>query len=266
MTLPSTPTIVPEPHPKEDQHFLIDEMVLKFILKTAQLKKEEEILEIGAGSGNLTKLLAPKVKKVLAVEKDFRFLPELEKIENVEVLGMDVHNLFFQRKYFAKIVANIPYQICEPLMRYLCYSSYTNNLQLAVLLLPKPFAEKAKEHPVFSAFLEIELLLEVPRSAFQPQPHVTSAVVKITPRKELNENLFLRRKLFLQEDKKVKNALRDTLIDFSDYLKKAKLTKKKALDLIDKMFLSDDFLDAKMNELKNKEFNVLVQKIEELKL
>lgn len=254
-------TTFPEPRPQEDQHFLINEKVLKFVLKTAHLQKEDIILEIGAGTGNLTKLLAPKVKKVMAVEKEGRFLEELKKIPQAEILHQDINELFQQRKYFPKIVANIPYQICEPLFRYLCFNK---ELKLAILLLPKPFAEKVKEHPFFSAFLEIKILQEVLPESFDPPPHVLSVIVQVNQNKKNSKNLFFRRKLFLQEDKKLKNALRDALIDYYKGKKKKILTKKQALEKIEKINISKSLLETEIYQLSNQEIWEVVKEIEEV--
>ena len=134
--------------------------------------------------------------------------------------------------YNVKIISNLPYQICEPLLHYLCQ---TKNVELTVLTIPKRFALKAKQHPIFSTFLNIEILKEVPKTAFNPPPRVTSAVVKITPNTEESEKQFIVRKMYWQRDKKLRNGLRETIIDFYGWKFYQEITKKQAEKIIDSL-------------------------------
>ena len=71
---------------KLDQHFLIDSNVINKFIEVSSLSKEDNVLEIGAGKGVLTKLIAPKVKKLYVIEKDIRLKPYLDGIPNCEVI------------------------------------------------------------------------------------------------------------------------------------------------------------------------------------
>ena len=72
-----------------DQHFLMDEDIIKKFIKICDLNSNDVVLEIGPGKGTLTKLVASKVKKVYAIEKDVRLKEYLDKIDNLEVIYAD---------------------------------------------------------------------------------------------------------------------------------------------------------------------------------
>ena len=217
---------------EHDQHFCHDTTILNAVIKAADLQKKDVVLEIGPGKGDLTKKLASKVQKVIAVEIDERLKTYLNLLpQNVEVLYQDIMHFIPQRKDFNKLVANIPYQICEPLLKYICTATH---ITLSVLTVPKSFAKKAQRHLIFSAFLNIEIIQDVPKEAFTPAPKVLSAIVKITFNAFPDDNAFIRRKLYLQRTKKLKNGLRDTLIDFFA-LKHQKITKKEADKIIEEL-------------------------------
>ena len=98
------------------QHFLQCDWVIAELIETAQLKPADLVLEIGPGTGVLTKKLALKVKKVIAVEKDEKLADGLkqtlkqEGIDNVEIIKGDILKVLPLAKYKNyKIVANIPY-------------------------------------------------------------------------------------------------------------------------------------------------------------
>src|SRR3989344_3730934 len=240
-----------------DQHFLQDTSILEVIIPAAELHKSDTVLEIGPGYGILTKELVKKAAKVIAIEIDEQFADALSKYKKVELLIGNALDILPQRDDFTKIVAAIPYQICEPLMQYLCLAK---QVELSVLIVPMKFALRVQQHPLFSAFLTLEVIQEVPKEAFSPAPKVVSAVVKITPNKEDRDDLFIIRKLYWQRTKKLKNGLRDTLIDFYER-KGKKLSKKGALDLILKMDLDDVLLELLIAKLPLERYGEIVGKV-----
>ncbi|MBI1971258.1 MAG: methyltransferase domain-containing protein, partial [Candidatus Wildermuthbacteria bacterium] len=92
----------PAPKPKKwlGQNFLRDERILRRILDAAGLKKTDVVLEIGPGTGILTKALAARVKKVIAVEKDPHMVEilkeELKNFNNVEIVLGDILDTKYQ--------------------------------------------------------------------------------------------------------------------------------------------------------------------------
>ena len=209
-----------------DQHFMIDEELLQRIVSAADLKKTDTILEIGPGTGNLTKLLLGKGKSLTLVEKDKVLLQKLKEDlkgeKNITFIQADAT----QQKLpeFTKCVSNLPYTICEPLLWI--FTRY--EFETLVLVLPNKFTDllqgyvPSRLHLLMETFYNVEYLERIPKTAFDPQPKVESALIKITPKK--TTNVFL--KAFLsQYDKKTKNALREILMQKAN-------TKSEALEKI----------------------------------
>lgn len=239
------------PRPEQGQHFCIDQTIISLIIKTAHLTKKDTVLEIGAGTGILTRELAQKAGMVIAVENDSR-LKEIWKREeektmpnNLELIWGDALHFLKQRIGFTKIVANIPYQLAEPIVQYLCTAPH---VKLSVLMVPLSFAQKVREHPFYASFLQIDILSEVPKTAFLPPPRTVSALIKITPRTNIDDCAFLGQQLFLQRDKKLGNALREALIVVSESQGK-KLTKKEAIQKIKERTISQNILQERVQRV-----------------
>jgi len=176
------------------QHFLIDPNILNKVIQTAQVRKEDTVLEIGPGLGGMTLELARQAKRVIAIEIDPRLVEILKKkmdgILNTElvkgdILKMDFNRFYNQERHPIKVVANLPYQISTPLLfRFIeskpLFSSFT-------LMLQKEVAERMvaspgrKEYGPLSIFVQLLLNLSIrfiiKPSAFYPPPKVDSAVV-----------------------------------------------------------------------------------------
>lgn len=219
------------------QNFLIDEKVINFIVDSADLSKEDTVLEIGAGIGFVTELLAQKAKKVYAVEIDKQAIAVLKKLpyDNIEIIENDI--LKTNLKEIAKdekikIVANIPYYITSPILSHLLGEvDEENNENLSVikeiiLMVQYEVARrivatnksKNKEFGLLSILCnfncDTEFLKEVFAKSFMPKPKVNSGIVKITPSLEKKyqvKNLKTFRKItraaFQSRRKTLKNSL-----------------------------------------------------------
>lgn len=240
------------PDLEKDQYFLLDEKILQGMVKIADIKPEEKVLEIGAGPGNLTRLLAQKAKSVVAFEIDKRFKPMLARLpSNVEVVYQDAWKGLKRFKSspggkfwaFHKIVANPPYSLIEPM----AHAFTVRPFRKMVLLIPKKFLNKIKSNEVFGSFYEASLAFEVSKTAFWPKPKTNSAVVVIkklpNPVKSKNLGLFLRQYLYLHENQLVKNSLREGLIKGAKLLYEKTLTKKAARQIIKKSKIDASLLE-----------------------
>ncbi len=189
------------------QHWLRSEKALNKIVAAALLQPNDRLLEIGPGTGILTRPLLSTVQSLVAVEID-RDLCELlvrklGSIENFLLLQGDFLTLdldtnlapfpAFQKPN--KVVANIPYNITGPIIEKLLGTISQPNLNpmdLIVLLVQKEVAERLYAKPGSRAFgalsvrvqylAECEFICDVPASAFSPPPKVDSAVVRLRPR------------------------------------------------------------------------------------
>jgi 16S rRNA (adenine1518-N6/adenine1519-N6)-dimethyltransferase len=198
---------VPQARKQFGQHWLRSDKALSQILKAAELKPDDRILEIGPGTGILTRQLLPLVEAVVAVEID-RDLCELlakklAKIENFlllqgDFLSLDLENLLAPLPAFQnpkKVVANIPYNITGPILEKLLGTIAQPNEQpfeSIVLLVQKEVADRLYARPGSRAYGALsvrvqylaacELIAHVPAKAFQPPPKVDSAIVRLYPR------------------------------------------------------------------------------------
>lgn len=238
-----------------DQHFLIDEKVIQSLLDVADLSLNDTVLEVGAGTGNITKELAKRVKKLIAVELDQELIGPLSHVRplsksskevtknnseskqvNIEIINADALKVINQRRDFTKIIGNIPYQISEALIQAVIKRAFIKSL---TLIAPRSFALKAQEHAIFKAFFEIEIKEEVEKEAFNPPPDTRSVIV-LFKRKSFDGNSGeqIIRSLYLQKDKQLKNGLREALIELYK-LKNKPLTKKEASKLVDQIDAGD---------------------------
>lgn len=190
------------------QHWLTDEKVLHRMLEAAAVTRQDTVLEIGPGTGALTRWLLPLANAVVAVEIDRDLIRKLNnqfaKHDNFRLVPSDILELDIaaasRDKYFDfglpnKVVANIPYYITGPILEKLLGTLAAPNpvpYDAIVLLVQKEVAERLYARPGRKAFgalsvrvqylADCELVCPVPARAFQPPPQVDSAVVKITPR------------------------------------------------------------------------------------
>jgi 16S rRNA (adenine1518-N6/adenine1519-N6)-dimethyltransferase len=202
---------------KKGQHFLIDRAALERIAQYAELCKEDMVLEIGAGTGNLTEILAERSSCVYAVEIDPHLAMGLQGMfQNVRVIKGDA--LEIELPDYNKIVSNLPYQISSKIT----YRLLSKPFELAVLMFQQEFAKRlvapvgSQEYGrlamVAGFFCEAKILEILPRSAFRPVPEVNSAIVRFLPRSvrpDVKPEIFLSlvEGLFSHRRKKVKKAL-----------------------------------------------------------
>lgn len=198
---------------------MIDESIAERQVFYANVKKEDIVLEIGPGYGILTKKIAEKAGKVIAVEIDERFSSYLNNIKGVEVIWGDVLKVDLEKVEFNKIIANIPYQISSPLT----FKLLETDFDIGVIMYQKEFAERLVAKPgeknysrlsiMASVHADWEILEIVPPSAFSPKPKVSSCIVRVKQTKMKfpvkDERFFAHvvKSLFSQRRKKIKNVL-----------------------------------------------------------
>lgn len=188
-----------KPEKSKGQNFLINEDIYNSIISTADLKKDDVVLEVGPGLGIMTLKMAEKVKKVLAVELDDKLAELLKtsiisqnrkniKIFNNDVLKIKGSNISKLGKY--KIVANLPYNITSIFLRK--FLSLENKPESIVLLLQKEVVDRIVSTPPDMSLLSISVqfyadvykISEVGKENFYPAPKIDSAIIKIVPKKE----------------------------------------------------------------------------------
>ena len=219
-------------NPKLGQHFLIDPHALQEIAWGAKLTDADFVLEIGAGLGFLTSVLAASAKKVLAVEIDEFLYAELQvkfsETPHVSLIQGDILKLNFPTLLndfppkHTKIVANLPYYITTPVLWELL--KFRQKIDSCVLTMQTEVAERIISPPGnkrygalsigVSYYAEAEIIHRIPPDRFFPSPQVDSSILKLqmrdTPQVTLeNEALFFRivRAAFQSRRKMLRNAL-----------------------------------------------------------
>lgn len=170
----------------------MDQRALRKIVESAEITPGESVLEIGAGLGSLTRLLAFSAAQVKAVEIDQRLIPPLREVvgefPNVEVvegdiLEIDPAHLMSAPGYV--VVANIPYYITSAIMRHLLESQISPSR--LVLTVQKEVAERICAQPGELSLLALsvqvygkpKITASLPANAFYPAPNVDSATLRV---------------------------------------------------------------------------------------
>jgi 16S rRNA (adenine1518-N6/adenine1519-N6)-dimethyltransferase len=187
------------------QHFLIDGEVLKRITSAAELTPTDVIVEVGPGLGVLTRELAQKAGRVIAIELDNKLAAALKQtlapFNNVTIINDDV--LKIEPKNLAtayKVVANLPYYITSPVLRHFLEAS--TKPRLMILMVQKEVAEAIVAKPGEMSLLAVSvqfygeprIISPVPAQCFYPAPKVDSAILRINlypqPRVMVDEGGF----------------------------------------------------------------------------
>lgn len=188
-----------------DQHFLADDKILEKEVELAKLKKDDVVLEIGSGIGNLTRKIAEKCKTI-AIEKDAQFIPLLQGIKNATVIHADALSVLNDLQ-FNKIVSNIPYSISQPLLLELLKCKW----EVAVMIVQKEFALKMLARSKLAVLVndccELDIETFVEGNAFYPRA-LDSALVVFRQKKTMDEKFWsFLSKVYMQKNRDVKNVV-----------------------------------------------------------
>lgn len=217
---------------KLGQNFLIKRGIVDEIVKAADLRHGEPILEIGPGIGTLTQGLAQSGANVTAIELDTRLLEVLDttlaqydnvKIVHGDVLKLDVPSIMNHEPF--KVVANLPYYITTPIIMSLLESRLP--IERLVVMVQKEVALRmvakpgSKDYGALSVAVQYytkpDIVLDVPPKSFLPAPAVTSSVIRCVLRDKppvdvIDERLFFRvvKAGFAQRRKTFANTMKTT--------------------------------------------------------
>ncbi|MFW5794043.1 MAG: 16S rRNA (adenine(1518)-N(6)/adenine(1519)-N(6))-dimethyltransferase RsmA [Bacillota bacterium] len=185
---------------KYSQNFLLDENIIKKIIKAANINKNTYVIEIGPGFGALTKYLVKQAKKVLLYEIDKELIPHLNKLfsnyNNIEILNKDflkINDIDNDiKKYFNDaddicVVSNLPYHITTPIIMKILEES--NKVDRLIIMMQLEVAKRltskpnSKDYNALSVIIQDQTkanyLFKVPKTVFQPRPKVDSAIIEL---------------------------------------------------------------------------------------
>lgn len=184
---------------KYGQNFLIDTRVLDKIITSAEVTKEDCVLEIGPGIGTMTQYLAENAREVVAVEIDKALIPILQDtlsgydnvtIINEDILKVDINKIVEEKNNGQpiKVVANLPYYITTPIIMGLFESHVP--LKSITVMVQKEVADRMQVGPgtkdygalslAVQYYAKPEIVANVPPNCFMPRPNVGSAVIRLT--------------------------------------------------------------------------------------
>jgi 16S rRNA (adenine1518-N6/adenine1519-N6)-dimethyltransferase len=210
------------------QHFLFDKNILKKIVASSHVNRNDTVVEIGPGLGTLTKILSDCSKRVIAIERDKKLIDRLRENlsgrNNIEIVTMDALKFPYESvKGKFRVVSNIPYNITTPLIFRLL--NFKKKIPGMTLLIQKEVAKRivagsgGRDYGVLSISVQLYtrpvLKFTVSKKAFSPPPEVDSAVVHfdVSPTvlyKVNNEELFsdVVKTAFSQRRKTILNSLK----------------------------------------------------------
>ena len=247
------------------QNFLIDESVIIDACDSANINKEDLVIEIGPGLGTLTKYILERAGKVICVELDDRmidilkerfFLYENFEIINEDILKVDLHKLIKEEKNGniknVKIVANLPYYITTPIIMKLLEERL--DLQSITVMVQKEVAERLIAVPgekftgaiTYSVYYyaDSENVRIVDKSSFIPEPSVESEVINLKIRENPsvnvnNEELFFKliKIAFMQRRKTLVNSLSN-----SGFIEKNKI-----IEILEKLNINENIRAEKLS-------------------
>lgn len=227
------------------QNFLTDKNIQRKLIASYNPEAGDSVLEIGAGYGDLTKLIAGKADYVYALEIDSELCRTLRdntkgysniKIINQDILRFDLKKYFKDLKTKIKVVGNIPYYITSPIIEHLL--KYRDKIETIFITVQKEFARRiaanagSKEYGSFSCFVQYysipKIIFFIKKNSFRPVPKVDSCLLKLEIReapavKVNDEKLFFKviRAGFNKRRKTLRNSLEGIvpLQKISEFLK-----------------------------------------------
>ena len=181
------------------QNFLVDERVLGKIVSSAEISKDDVVIEVGPGIGTLTQALAKEAYKVVAVEIDTTLVPILGELlsdfDNIEIINEDILKV--------DVNAILPYYITTPIIMNVLENHIP--VESITVMIQKEVAYRMKAQPstkdygslslAVQYYCEPYLVANVPQNCFMPRPNVDSAVIKLTvmdkPKVQVNNEKFM---------------------------------------------------------------------------
>ena len=220
------------------QNFLHDKNIINKIINASNISDNDEVLEIGPGTGNLTNfIINQNPKKIYVIEKDFNLSEELSKkfMDKISIINMDILKIsdeFYTGKKFL-ILGNLPYNISTKILSNWCLSKELKFSKM-ILMFQKEVADRilanvnSKNYSRITILsnwkFDIKRIIDVKPSSFFPKPKVHSAVLEFSPKKKFHEirdprNLEKITKIFFNQRRKmikkpIQNLFKNCIFDY----------------------------------------------------
>ncbi len=211
------------------QNFLQDEGIINNIVKIIHPQAGEKIIEIGPGQGAITQYLQASGADLQLIELDTDLIPLLQQQfgqhDNVQIHHLDALKLKLNNGPF-KVVGNLPYNISSPLLISMLYQH--TEIKQMVFMLQKEVVQRICAQPGQKLFGRLSVMLQhqftcsshldIPPTAFIPQPKVDSQIVQLIPRENATEVSLpvlesLVKQAFAMRRKTIRNNLKKIISD-----------------------------------------------------
>jgi 16S rRNA A1518/A1519 N6-dimethyltransferase RsmA/KsgA/DIM1 with predicted DNA glycosylase/AP lyase activity len=251
-----------------DEQQLIDPTAIDALIEASGIRPTDTALEIGPGTGNITSGLAGRASKVIAIEKNEKFMPLLRDrfsdVANVEVVMGDALTIYLPA--FDVLVSNPPYAIMEALIHRL----ERMNFRAASLVVPSTLAKTLmakRGEPGYTKltlethlFYDVEIVSEVKPESYHPEPKTETSIVVLRRKVELKPFEGVMRVVLRQGDKKMENALREAMIAASSMGFPS--TKRAANEAINELGLGDAILEERVARLSFGDISLVYEGLE----
>lgn len=253
------------------QNFLVDESVSQRIAEMSEITAEDIVIEIGPGTGALTKYLIPKTKNITCIEIDKRAVHVLRKnfnglkVLNIDILEANLDEIIPKDKK-VKVIGNLPYYISSQIIFKLI--DYSDRIDSFTFMIQRELGNRivsspnSKEYGILTLAVLMcgtaEKLFDVPPTAFNPPPKVTSSVVTIN----FNDGVFDKRlhnfikSAFNGRRKKLSNSIKSHFNSVDDY--QAFVSSPTMPERVKEM------LDLRAENLSLADFNLLYENIKSI--
>lgn len=224
------------PRKRFGQHFLSDQSIIHRIIAVLDPKPQDHLVEIGPGQGALTTYVLNRAQRLDVVELDRDLIPALQErcrharglvVHHADALEFDFSEVK-QDDRLLRLFGNLPYNISTPLIFHLL--SFASLVSDMTFMLQKEVAERlaasistadyGRLSVMVQYYCQVDLLFDVPPSAFYPPPQVMSSIVRLTPYHTLphiaQDFAFfekLVKQAFGQRRKTLRNSLKSLISD-----------------------------------------------------
>jgi|WetSurMetagenome_2_1015567.scaffolds.fasta_scaffold130269_2 16S rRNA A1518/A1519 N6-dimethyltransferase RsmA/KsgA/DIM1 with predicted DNA glycosylase/AP lyase activity len=235
------------------QHLLLNGKVIETLIDSAELNNSDRVIEIGSGSGNITREIAKIAGKVLGFEIDERFKPELEKLKekNIEIIYGNC--LKYNWRGYNKIVANIPFLLSEAVIM----KSIEDDVFILSLVMGGRFKNKLESDEkmglISRLFFKVSAIEKLNKNDFSPVPRENSWIIKLVRKRPGSRSDEILKDILIKKGK-VKNAILFSLV-------KSGKTKNESREMIEKMNLNKQVLDKSVQRITGNFILLLKEKI-----
>ena len=176
------------------QNFLKNSVFVKRLLDKTDIKSRDLIIEIGPGKGIITKQLSKKVKKVIAIEKDFKLVKNLREMftgqNNIKIVNTDFLKWELPSKPY-KVFSNIPFNMTADIICKLLEAKYPPKRAYLILqdkaaerFIGQPMGKDTQTSILLKPYFEMKSIFSINRKQFTPEPKVNAVLVEFKKRQK----------------------------------------------------------------------------------